>query len=173
MSAAVAAIARAFALVERIMLGLACAALLALTLMTTADAFLRYLFNAPITGTHELADEFLMPAVIYFAMAYVYSAGGHIRITILADLLPSGVRRAAMCACDAIACAIFAMIAHGVWRRAYDAYDFREYSTSPLDYLLAPSYAIVALGASLLALRLGAAALTARHPKAGLLSLDH
>lgn len=161
-----------FGVVERVMLGLACAALLALTLLTTADAFLRYLFNAPIVGAHELADEFLMPAVIYGALAYVYSTGGHIRITIASDRLPAGTQRVLMGVWDAVACALFAAIAHGVWRRAFESYAFREYSTSPLDYLLAPSYAIVATGASIMAIRLAAAALTARHPKPGGHSLD-
>lgn len=169
----IALMARAFGFIERLMLGLACVALLVLTLLTTADAFLRYLFNAPITGAHELSDEFLMPAVIYFAITYVYSGGGHIRITLLAHRLPDWAARAAMCFSDGIACLLFTAIAHGVWHRAFESYAFREYSTSPLDYLLAPSYAIVAAGASLMALRLAAAALTARHPGPGLLSLDH
>ncbi len=167
------ALGNAIRYAERSLLVLACVALFALTLLTTADALLRYIFNAPITGSHELADEFLMPAVIYFALTYVYSSGGHIRITIVSDLLPIGMQRALLCIWDAIAAAVFAMIAHGVWHRMWESYEFREYSTSPLDYLLAPSYAIVAIGATLMAIRLALAAITARHPKSGTLSLDH
>ncbi len=158
---------------ERAFLVLACIALFGLTLLTTADALLRYIFNAPITGSHELADEFLMPTVIYFALTYVYSSGGHIRITIVSDLLPLGMQRALLCLWDTVAAALFATVAHGVWHRMWESYEFREYSTSPLDYLLAPSYAIVAIGATLMAIRLALAAITARHPKPGTLSLDH
>jgi TRAP-type C4-dicarboxylate transport system permease small subunit len=165
--------ARLFGLLERAMLALACLALFALMILTTADAFLRYLFNAPITGAQELADEFLMPAIIYFAMTYVYSSGGHIRINIVSDQLPERVQRACLCLWDAIAAFMMGLIAYGVWTRTVDSYRFREYSTSPLDYLLTPSYAIVAIGATLMALRLAAAALTANHPKVGNLSLDH
>ena len=91
----------------------------------------------------------------------------------VSDQLPERVQRACLCLCDAIAAFMMGLIAYGVWTRTVDSYRFREYSTSPLDYLLTPSYAIVAIGATLMALRLAAAALTANHPKVGNLSLDH
>lgn len=159
--------------VDSAMFWLAALALLAMMALATADALLRYLANAPVAGAHELADEFLMPAIIYFAMAAVYAMGGHIRITILADLLPVGVQRALLCLFDAITACIFAMISYGLWRRTFDAWDFNEYSTSPLNYLLAPSYAIVAIGSLAMTVRLATAAATMRHPDPGTLSLDH
>lgn len=129
------------------------AALFAMTMLTTADAFARYLFNAPIQGVEEATVEFFMPALVYFAIAYIFRTGGHVRITLLSDMLPARVQRALWCLFDVLTAALFALIAVGLFQRTFTAYRMNEYSTSPLNYVLWPSFAIAAIGSVLLVVR--------------------
>lgn len=150
--------------IEWLTVRLAALALVAMVLLTTADALGRYLFNTPIEGAMEFTNEFLMPTLVFFAISYVYRMGGHVRVTILSDHFPASVQRVLMTIFDALTTLLFAALTWGVLLRTIDSYGMREYSSSPLGYLLAPSYAIVALGGALMTARAFIATVTARHP---------
>ncbi|MDB5849567.1 MAG: hypothetical protein JWP29_3319 [Rhodoferax sp.] len=156
--------------VEWLLTRLAALALVVMVGLTTADALGRYFFNAPIDGAPELANEFLMPALVFFVISYVYRLGGHVRVTILSDRLPAGVQRALLVVFDAVTALMFAALTWGVLLRVIDSYQMHEYSSSPLNYLLAPSYAIVVLGGALMTVRATVAAVTARHPTVAIVS---
>lgn len=58
-------------------------AALALALMmihVTIDVVMRYLFNAPLTGTIEVVSAYYMVAVIALPLAYVHYRDQHIRV---------------------------------------------------------------------------------------------
>lgn len=160
-------IGRAYRGIEAVGLWLAHGALLAMMATTAADALLRYLFNSPLNGVQELADEFFMPALVFFMISNIYSTGGHIRISGVLELFPRAVQRAVLFLCDLAALTMFAMITYGLTDRTIEAYVSREYSSSPLDYLIAPSYGIVAFGSAMMCLRILQAVVTARHPMGG------
>lgn len=160
----VALIAAAFSVLERLVLWLAYTALIAMMVLATADAFMRYGAGRPLLGIEGLIAEVFMPAIVYFAATHVYSSGGHIRMTIVSDQLPEMVRRWVFTLYDAAGMVLMAAIAYGVGNRALQSYAFNEYSTNPIGYLLAPCFAIVAIGAGLLALRMAGSVLTGRQP---------
>jgi TRAP-type C4-dicarboxylate transport system permease small subunit len=160
----IAPIAAAFSVLERIALWLAYAALIAMMALTTADAFMRYGMGRPLLGIEGLTAEVFMPAIVYLAATHVYSSGGHIRMTIVSDQLPEAVQRWLFTLYDAAGMVLMAAIAYGVGSRALQSYAFNEYSTNPIGYLLAPCFAIVAVGAGLLALRMAGSVLTGRQP---------
>ncbi len=59
-----------------------------------AEVVLRTMFNAPIPGHLEIA-ELIAPAIIFLALAYTQSTGGHVNMTLVVDLLsPRGQRYA-------------------------------------------------------------------------------
>ena len=60
-------------------------------LLTVADVFLRYVFNAPITGATELS-EFLMVIVVFPALAWVAIDRSHIRVDLLISTWPRRVQ---------------------------------------------------------------------------------
>lgn len=66
--------------------GIAIAVLFLMVLLTSADVFLRYLFNKPIKGAFELT-ELMMVVTIFFALAYTESRKGHIGVELLVDRL--------------------------------------------------------------------------------------
>jgi TRAP-type C4-dicarboxylate transport system permease small subunit len=64
---------------------------------------------------------------------------------------------------DILTAMLFALIAYGVFQRTLTAYRMNEYSTSPLNYVIWPSFAIVAIGSALMVIRVLQAAV---HPSA-------
>ena len=147
---------------EMVFVWLSYAALFAMTVLTTADAFSRYLFNAPLAGVEEATVEFFMPALVYFAVAYIFKTGGHVRITLISDLLPARLQRALWCIFDLLTAGLFALIAAGLVQRTMTALRMNEYSSSPLNYVIWPSFAIAAIGSALLVVRAVQAAI---HPE--------
>ena len=148
--------------VEAAFTWLSYAALFLMTTLTTSDALLRYLFNAPLEGVEEATVEFFMPALVYFAVAYIFRTGGHVRITLVSDLLPPSVQRVLWCIFDLLTAALFVLITYGLVQRTLTAFRMNEYSTSPLNYVVWPSFAIVAIGSALLVVRAVQAAI---HPE--------
>lgn len=166
------ALAAGYDRVETFFTWLACAALFLMTVLTTADAFLRYLFNAPLQGVEEATVEFFMPALVYFAVSHIFRTGGHVRITLVSDRLPARVQRALWCAFDLLTAALFALIAWGLLQRTLNAYRMNEYSTSPLNYLIWPSFAVVAIGSTLLVVRALQAAVHPAHQDTRAVTVD-
>jgi TRAP-type C4-dicarboxylate transport system permease small subunit len=143
----------AYRAVETLVLWLAYAALFLMMALTTADALLRYFLNAPLHGVLELTEEFFMPMIVYFSMAYVYADNGHVRITLLADRFPAWLQRTLQALFGLVTAALFAVIGWGIGTRALASWAANEYSTSPLNYVIAPSFAIVAIGSALMIVR--------------------
>ena len=61
-------------------------------LLTTADAIGRYLFSFPLPGAYEVTEKYLMVIAVYLGASYTYRGGSTIRITLLVDRLPRGVK---------------------------------------------------------------------------------
>lgn len=63
-------------------------ALILLMLATTADAFMRYVFNQPIIGAYHFSEKYLMVIVVFFSISYVWKIGGHIRVDLFVQYIP-------------------------------------------------------------------------------------
>jgi len=79
---------------ERLLTLVAALATFIMMLLTTADAFGRYLLNRPILAAYELTTNYLMVAAIFLAMPYAYRLGANIRVTFLAERLRGKVKLA-------------------------------------------------------------------------------
>jgi TRAP-type C4-dicarboxylate transport system permease small subunit len=66
------------------------AGIVAMMLLTCADVFLRYVFNAPIEGTLDIT-QMLMVIVVFFGLAYCGWTGGHVVVDLMQELLPPKV----------------------------------------------------------------------------------
>lgn len=150
--------------INRVFVALTHVALFLMMALTSIDALSRYLLHRPLGGMEELTEEFFMPALVYLVAAHIYDTGGHIRITTLSDFFPKWLQRLSVFVGDAAGTVFFALITYGVTIRMLEAYRIQEYSSSPLNYLLAHSYAIVAAGCALLTLRMLLSVVTATHP---------
>jgi TRAP-type C4-dicarboxylate transport system permease small subunit len=81
-------------LIERVFAFLAMTSVFIMACLTSADAAGRYLLNWPITGAYEITENYLMVFTVYFALAYAYSEGANVRITLLISRFPSQVKLA-------------------------------------------------------------------------------
>jgi len=61
--------------------------------ITTLDGLGRYLFNRPIAPAYEITEQYLIVAVVFLAMGFVYKEGGHVDVTLLYDKLPQSVQK--------------------------------------------------------------------------------
>jgi TRAP-type C4-dicarboxylate transport system permease small subunit len=63
-----------------------------ITLLITADAFLRYVFNAPISWAQDLAGLFLF-VLFCGGLTHSMAQNVHVRMDLVYDMLPARVRR--------------------------------------------------------------------------------
>ena len=130
---------------------LACAAVIAMMLLSAADVVLR-LFGKPIPGTYELVG-FLGTIVVSFALAFTSMEKGHIAVEILVEKLPQRTQLAIEAFCNLIGALLFGVIAY---QAILYALDFRK-SGEVSATLQMPAYPFIfgiAIGCALLCLLL-------------------
>lgn len=138
---------------ERGCLIIAGAALIVLMLLTTIDTLLRYFFSAPLTGVLEFSEEYLMIAMIYMPISYVFVAGGHIKVELLERYFPPKVKWIIEKVNILIGLVLFILITMASFPVVKDALTTGETSSSALAYPMAPAYAMVTIGCFLLCIR--------------------
>lgn len=86
--------------------------ILALMLYTVADVVLRYVFNAPFSGSLE-TTEFAMSLIVFLGIAYCGWTGGHIAVDLFEKMLNRPSLRLLPVVISCAGGALFAIIA---WR---------------------------------------------------------
>ena len=144
----------AMSLLEKLLIGVASLALLVLTLLTTADALGRYLFNSPIPGTGELIEDYFMIALIFLPLSYSFMQEGHVHVTMIEQFFPTRVKFLIGKFNLLLSFGLFALIALAGWMGFAEALRIDEISTSSVGYPMWPCYAMVPVGCALLCLRI-------------------
>jgi TRAP-type C4-dicarboxylate transport system permease small subunit len=71
--------------------GISGLALLGLTLMTTADTFMRFVLNAPFPASVEIS-QLIQPYIVFLPFAYALHMGSHVRVTLITERFSGRVR---------------------------------------------------------------------------------
>ena len=132
---------------------LACAAVVAMMLLSAADVVLR-IFGRPIPGTYELVG-FLGALVVSFALAFTSMEKGNIAVEILVEKLPLRTRLAIDAFCNLAGAFLFCVIGFQAFIYALDIKSSGEVSPT----LHIPAYPFIfgiSLGCALLCLLLTA-----------------
>ena len=132
-------------------------------LLTTADAFGRYLLNSPIIGAVEFTGEYLLVATVFLAMAFSYHEGVFVRVTILAGRLSPRVRFFLDHIVQGLSALICIVYLYGTVLQTVRIWSSKTTTNSSIGYLLWPAYAIVLLGVTLLTLMVTADLFQVRH----------
>ena len=112
--------------------------ILAMMLLTCADVFLRYLFNAPIEGTLDLT-QMLMVIIVFFGLAHCGWTGGHVVVDVMRELLPSKVIVPLAVAVNAVgALAMLAM----AWESVQTSLTYMLTGETPMTVLI-PKYPFI------------------------------
>jgi TRAP-type C4-dicarboxylate transport system permease small subunit len=116
--------------------------IVAMMLLTCADVFLRYLFNAPIEGTLDLT-QMLMVVTVFFGLAYCGWTGGHVVVDLLRDLVPARVIVPLAIAVNAVGAV--AMLAMG-WESIQTSMVYMLTGETPMTVLV-PKYPFIWIAA--------------------------
>ncbi len=145
---------RAFDRFEIVLGSLAVIAILAMMVAVTADAFMRYAFNAPIHGTQDLVARYLMVAAYFGVLSQAYASGAQIRIDFLLRALPDRAQHVV----EALGCfgtaILFGLIGWLAGQRAWTSFVRGEVIPGSIPWPIWLTYALVAGGTLLLVLRL-------------------
>jgi len=133
-------------------------------LLVSAEVIGRRLFNTPIPGELELA-ELLMPAIIFLAIAYTQSTGGHVRMTVAIDRLPPDWRRTTEILVKVLAIAAYSVLCLYSAKHAYRTWLFHDVTMSPPYFVVWPSAVMAPIGIFLVTLRIYLEVLHLMFPK--------
>jgi TRAP-type C4-dicarboxylate transport system permease small subunit len=114
------------------------AAILLMMVLTCADVFLRYFFNAPIEGALDLT-QMLMVVVVFFALAYCGWTGGHIVVDLLREMIPAKILVPLAIVVNAVGAAAMLTIA---WQSIVTAQGYMDTGETPMT-LLVPKYPFI------------------------------
>jgi len=127
------------------MLYIGCFMTFLLMLLTTADAFGRYLFNSPIIGAYEITANYLMVAAIFLSVAYGYRGGAYIRVTFLMERLRGKVKIVINQIVQLGSLLYGFLLVAASLRQVFRVYGDRT-SLSSFDFPLWPAYVFVPVG---------------------------
>jgi TRAP-type C4-dicarboxylate transport system permease small subunit len=130
---------------ETVLVAVAVAATAIMMLLTSFDAFSRYLLNRPILGAYEITEKYLMVAAIFLGLSYAYRGGAFIRVTFLVDRLPRSARLVANLFAHLVSLAFCLIFLGATAQQALRALsDATTLSTLPVP--VGPAYCLVPLG---------------------------
>jgi TRAP-type C4-dicarboxylate transport system permease small subunit len=130
---------------ETLLVAVAVAATAVMMLLTSFDAFSRYLLNRPILGAYEITEKYLMTAAIFLGLSYAYRGGAFIRVTFLVDRLPPFARLVANLFAHLVSLAFCLVVLGATGQQALRALsDATTLSTLPVP--VGPAYCLVPLG---------------------------
>src|SRR5688572_19795357 len=126
--------------------------LLAMTVIEFLNAIGRKLF-IPFPGTVESVESLLVVSV-YFGVALVHLAGGHVNVTIGTGRLSPAARHLLDVAANLLAALVFGFLAAGAWAEAVRSIAMLEFRLGVYRFPLWPFKTLFATGLALLTIQL-------------------
>jgi len=125
-------------------------AVVAMMLHVTLAVILRVGFHAPATGTIEIVSYFYMVAAIYLGIFVAAWYNVHIRVDVIAGLLPRSVQRVTDLFAELVVVVFFIVFAWGLWRTALQKTEQSEAVDAVFAHLtIWPSRWLAVIGLSL------------------------
>jgi len=140
--------------IEKICMFGAILSVLSIMLLTVTDVILRKTVHKAIFGLYGITEEYLMVALVFLSISYVYSKGGHVRVTLFEKYIPEYAKMMIDKTLEIMALAFFVLLAVAGWQAAFEAWEYNEISSSGLGYPLAPAIFMVFLGCATTSLRI-------------------
>lgn len=145
---------RLLAGLERLCMAVSSAALFLLMALVTVDAVTRYVIRVTLPDVYHFSELYLMPAIVFLALAYTQRFGGHVSVELLDRIVPArvlgAIRRTALFATACIA----ALAAYAAFPLAWQHLLEWRVTGGEVPWPTGLSQIMVPIGLSLLALRL-------------------
>lgn len=139
---------------ERIAVAVGCLSLLALMSVVSVDVVMRYSFNRPFVWTHDVVTLYLMPMIFFLLVSDSFRDGAQIRVDIVYHHFSPKLRDTCDAFGNTLAAAVFALILYGGLLQAIHAMENREVVAGSIPWPVWPSYGLLAIGATMLIVRL-------------------
>ncbi len=140
--------------IEKVFLAGGFVSILLIMFLTTFDLLWRKLFNYSIPSLYEFTEDYLMVGLVFLTVGYVYTIGGHVRVTLFEKYYPPYFKKPLEKVLKFLAFVLFFFIMVKGWDVTVRAWEFKEVSSSVLAYPLAPALFLVPLGSALVCVRI-------------------
>lgn len=130
------------------------ASILIMMFLTTFDLIARKIGDYSIPSLYEFTEDYLMVALVFLSMSYVYRIGGHVRVTLFEGYIPFFLKRRLDKILNLFTVVFFAFITLKGFEVTIRAFRFQEVSSSLLAYPLGPALFFVPLGSALMCIRI-------------------
>lgn len=147
-------IKRGFEKIEKICLVLSASTLFVMMIWIFADVIMRYFFNSPIAGTMEITGEYFMVVIVYLGISYTLKHKGHVKVDLLESKLPNHIRLSLAVFKDVLVLSILGLMLVSNISLFFDYFERRIVSVGSLEYLIAPTFLIMAAGVLMVSIRL-------------------
>lgn len=114
-----------FVKIEKFLTTISWSVALAVTLMIVADVVLRFLFKHPLPASWEIC-ELAMPWIVFMSFAYTLTIDGHVRVSMITDIVPANVRRVMLALSELVCLGMCAMITYWSWVHFRESFVIRE-----------------------------------------------
>jgi TRAP-type C4-dicarboxylate transport system permease small subunit len=149
-----AALSKTIRYLENSAMVVVCFCAIAVMLIVSADAVLRYSMRMPLPWAADLVTNYLMVIIVYFAVSSTYQRSDHINIDLFVRMFPRRVRIAGDLVCTLVAIALFALLTWTSGQNTVSAYSHGEFLPGIIRWPVWLSFLPVAFGCALLTLRL-------------------
>lgn len=105
--------------------------LLVMMLLVVFDASGRSVLRMPIPGAVE-GTGLLMSYIVFLALAYTLVIGGHVRVSLLLDRLPTHSRLGAEVFTCILGVAFFGILTYYSWMHFWESFVIREFMMAPI-----------------------------------------
>jgi TRAP-type C4-dicarboxylate transport system permease small subunit len=120
-----------FARINKIMVFLASAMLIATAVMLTYDVCRRYALNAPLPASVEISS-LLQAWVIFLPFAFTLAMGQHVRVTVLTSRLPGSVQKYLAVFAHLVTGVVCLLLSWFAWVEFKVSWDLNEIMMAPI-----------------------------------------
>ncbi|QIE55043.1 TRAP transporter small permease [Pikeienuella piscinae] len=147
-------VSRALGALEVALAAVAGVAMALIMVIVAVDVAMRYFFNAPLGWSYGLIGIYLVVAVFFLSLSDTMRAHGHIALDVARPLLPRSIRHLGLFLGYGISAPFIGLIAWLALEQAISAWVGDDRIAATVPWPTWPAYALVAVGAAALALRI-------------------
>lgn len=154
------AIDRGLSALDSILMVLVVMMMLAMMVLVSIDAALRYGFNQPLVFASDLVTLYLLPGAMFMALSYTLRRGGHIGVDVFVERMSPRCYNIVIGSVLLISLPVLAVMAMQVCRFTFESWAQQEMMIGLYEWALWPSKAIVAVSLVVLLVRVLFASIT-------------
>jgi len=138
---------------SRAAMALAALCIFAMMVIITYDSAGRYFFNASSSIAYNLSEFYLMPAIIFFGMAYTKMVNGHTRVVFFFRFFNPAVKKFLLILANMATVLVFSLITFEGYKLTMRAWINGEIFTGTYSWPMYLAYIIVPISCAIMVLQ--------------------